>query len=289
MIEETFRELVHEEIDGTTTPKESARLREHLAAHPEARAYYQEAERLSRILGTVEMIEPPPGLKEAVLRAVMPPARLAASPREAWWAPWIRPLQMRSGLRPLYAFAGGAAVASVVFALVSGMPPGTLDPAAVTGTLLKDTASSAEVEIDRLAIDAAGVTGSATMRSGGGAIVADIHLRSPGGVEVVLGFDPAAFAGIAFAQGRPGELPARANPENDLRASREAAPGALEAAQEVLGGGELRFWHEGERRYVLRLGQRTGAQTQSPPLRLRLYTDGRLVVDRTLDTVRSDY
>jgi hypothetical protein len=70
MIEKQVVELANREVDGETTPEESARLRQLCERRPEVRALVDDLRAVSAGLGTIGRATPPATLKASVMRAV---------------------------------------------------------------------------------------------------------------------------------------------------------------------------------------------------------------------------
>lgn len=129
MIPERYIELIHQEVDGGNSPEESRTLQAFLADHAEARALLDDLRRLDGILGRVDQVEPPPGLKASILAAlpeeapavapVAAPARPAV--RSSSWGSLRETLAAFFAPRPMlafaYTFALGALVGIGVFTL----------------------------------------------------------------------------------------------------------------------------------------------------------------------------
>jgi len=67
MTDPRINELMNQEIDGTNTPAETRELHAHLESHPESLRIYSELQEVVGIFEKVEMLDPPPGLRESIL------------------------------------------------------------------------------------------------------------------------------------------------------------------------------------------------------------------------------
>jgi hypothetical protein len=108
-------ELMQAELDGATTPAESARLRALLESSAEARKRFAGLQRVHAALARLPQAMPPESLRSAVLLAVAPqvaaPDAMAQARRLPPHVDW---LWWRPGLRLAGAFALGAVAATVL-------------------------------------------------------------------------------------------------------------------------------------------------------------------------------
>lgn len=88
MIDKLMLELIHREIDGENSPRESAAVKQRLALDPEAMRLYRELRGLSESCTGMPMLDPPRGLAAAIMGDVRlkPRGRVAPEP----WQ-WRRP------------------------------------------------------------------------------------------------------------------------------------------------------------------------------------------------------
>jgi len=231
MIEERYEDLLHRALDGELTPEESARLRGHLAASPEARAHYDDLENLFQMLAQVEEFEPPAAFREAIverIRATPAGAGPAARHREGWLGPAV--MALRKGLRPAtaYAFAAGI-VAGLALLATFGQhwTPGSVDDSALPGTMLRSRQLKHLAAVDEQQLTLDGARGRIRTKFVSGTVVAEIDLSSPGALEVVIEFDGGVLSPVAFEQTRAG------------------------AGRITVGSGRIHIDHSGQRTYLL--------------------------------------
>jgi len=70
MIPDKYFELMNQEIDGTSTKAESARLKKYLQQHSEALQIYKSLRSLAQRLRQVQPVEPPGYLQKAIANVV---------------------------------------------------------------------------------------------------------------------------------------------------------------------------------------------------------------------------
>ena len=70
MTEKRYTELIHGEIDGTNSPSETTELGDFLAEDTQARQFHGEMIQLQQVLGQVEEVAPPGGLRGSILAAI---------------------------------------------------------------------------------------------------------------------------------------------------------------------------------------------------------------------------
>ncbi len=71
MISEKYRILMNKEIDGVCTPDESAELKQYLLRHPDADQHLKELKASLGLLDELPEMEPPAGLHNRIMRAVV--------------------------------------------------------------------------------------------------------------------------------------------------------------------------------------------------------------------------
>ncbi|HEX9773280.1 MAG TPA: hypothetical protein VGA44_07425 [Steroidobacteraceae bacterium] len=183
MIEDRHIDLIHAELDGELTSEQRAELSRVLLANPEARARRDELNRLFGALAKVASVEPPPDLAPSVLQAVGLEARevpaLAARAgfrRAAWYRPTL--------LRYAAVFVGGLLASAAVLQLGSG-GGANLDVSQLVGTIGGHAGAAPEAPIDRIELDLAQVSGSASSYEVESVVVLELALSARQPVEVV--------------------------------------------------------------------------------------------------------
>jgi anti-sigma factor RsiW len=205
MINEKYEDLLHRALDGEVTPEEAERLREYVAANPDARASYDDLQNLFQVLASVEPVEPPVGSQGELLRRLRE-ARPVPSPRpvESGLATAVGALRRRLTLSTAYAFAVGAIAGVAVFAAIrdhSATP--RLDDSALPGSMLPRNRSEFQV-VDQEQVALAGFRADVRIRMAPGFVTAEIEVRSDQLAELVLDFDGKVLSPIGFEQSHKG-------------------------------------------------------------------------------------
>jgi anti-sigma factor RsiW len=192
MIDKTLETLINETIDGTASPEDSARLQAALAADDEARAFFEDLQRLDGLLNAVPVVDPPAEVKKGILRRIDRTAARAPAPAPA--APTMGAGGFSFGnvfarFRPAYGFtfAGGIAAGIAVFALLA--PPSAMEDGVLTGVMAPQETYEAFPVADRVSFDRQGVRGTLETRFSSNLVVGMIDVESAGEVEIVAGFD----------------------------------------------------------------------------------------------------
>jgi hypothetical protein len=125
--------LINGEIDGVNSAAESEELAALLRADPAARHRREELHEAMRLLGRLEMVEPPPGLHQRIMAELGTDAALSpgsASRRLLAWTGALRGIPGWLG-RPttLPAFAAGVLVALLLVVVGRQIEPGLQAPA----------------------------------------------------------------------------------------------------------------------------------------------------------------
>lgn len=210
MIDEKYDELSHRALDGEATAEEAARLREYIAANPEARARHDDLENLFQMLASVGPAEAPPGAREELLRRlreVRQPATPPPSPRpeESGWRVAAAALRRRLTLSTAYAFAVGAIAGVAIFAAVQdhSATRSRLDDSALPGSMLPRNRNAFQI-VDQQRVALPGLQAAIRIRWAPGFVVAEVDVDSEQHAELVLEFDGKALSPIGFEQSRQG-------------------------------------------------------------------------------------
>jgi hypothetical protein len=183
MIEDRHIDLIHAELDGELTSEQRAELSRVLLANPEVRARRDELNRLFGVLAKVASVEPPHDLATSVLQAVgleakatRDPAARAGFRGTAWYTPTL--------LRYAAVFVGGLLASAAVLQL--GSRGGShLDVSQLVGTIGGHDLAAPEAPIDRIELDLAQVSGSASSYVVESVVVLELALSARQPVEVV--------------------------------------------------------------------------------------------------------
>jgi len=243
MIDEKRLALMNAEMDGETSPQESASLRTILAEDPEARVAFEDLSRLAGLLDAVPQVEPPPELKAGILRAIRPsaPPHREPVPRAGWWETLTRAFQAHGRFAWGYGFAAGLVLGLLGLALFRGGTPG-LDRSEFVGSMRPLTSLTL---LDAQSVDQDGVVGSLETRAGDGEVILRLQLdTAPPDLEVAVTYDPGSFRPTGFRQGGP--------------------PSHI-----ALNDNELRFQFHGRQTTLLALSRLEGGRASEVHLRFR--------------------
>ena len=201
MLDEKYEELLHRVVDGEASPAEAAELRAYVARLPEAQVYFEDVQKLLRVLQTVRDVEVPADLQRDIVEATR---RRTSTPRPGARARgWQAPLsQVREALRARSAatfglgFASGTAlVALVLGGLSDRMPWNTSDGVGAIG------AAGAMRQLDQQSL----VLGDATLEvatgSQGDRVVAELTVRAVAATTIVLDFEEQTLRGLGVELG----------------------------------------------------------------------------------------
>ena len=238
MIDKETEDLMHRELDGETTPAESARLRELLANDAEARTGQEELNALARTLGAVSPVEPDPAWKQELLVSLREQAWRARSEAKVRSSgTGVQPIRSWFAWRTAAVFAAGLAAGVVVMLAIGDRWPG-VDGSSVPGAMLRIDRLDAIATIDDRPLRLDGVSGRVRTRGLPQAVLVDIEIASSQPVEIRLSFDPETLSPQGWVQGIP------------------------DRGQIALQSGEVRIIHQGENRYVVALHETRGAPAE---------------------------
>lgn len=193
MIDDRSLELVHGAIDGENSAQEDAELKRLMESDPELRAIHDQLLRLHETLDKAEPVDPPPGLRQAILDAVRPRERrnLLAALLPAWPGP--------SGMRYGLAAALGAVVAVVALQLAPTAVHETPEVGDLVGTMAgyqlhQDGADA------RILMNSKEINGSISGRRQDGLVVLDFDLATQQPIEIEAAFGGSGLKFNGFAQ-----------------------------------------------------------------------------------------
>jgi hypothetical protein len=253
MKDKELQRLMNDQLDGLATPAESEQLRRELASHEGARMQYRSLGAVFDALNRAEIEEPPPDLKQNVMRAIHHRVEMVLV-RKGWRESIGAAFRKRPAFRYAYSFAAGAALAVLTFALLTGNPltGSGIDSGPFSGTMLPSLGAGQLRRIDSREFNLRDGRVLAEMLSAGDRFVARITARAPEGTEVVVSYDPDSWSVAGLKQ-----HPATAN---DV----------------MLGFGRLsvRIQQIGESQYLLYLARRGPAGS---PLRIAIHSPNGLV------------
>jgi len=196
--------LIHAELDGELTGQQRGELARLLLADPQVRAFRDELRGLCSRLDAVGKVEPPPQLKDSILKR-LPSAPVATSYRKASFGHWR-----------LAAMVAGLLIAgTIVIETVQGPAPGSRETA---GTMAADATA-----VDSVSVGNGPVTGRVTLYSDKAGLALGLELSSAEPVDVLI-----ASGGQSFRINGLGS----SNPAGSTRQT-IALPGVRMQGQEI--------------------------------------------------------
>jgi hypothetical protein len=193
--------LMNDQLDGIATSEESERLSRALESREDLRLEYRKLGGVFGALSRIEIEEPPPSLKQGVLRAIR--AKEAdATARQSWLDSIVALVRGGAGFRYTYSFAAGAALGVLAFALLSGnlaTRPGA-DSRSFTGTMAPFVGERSYQHIGSRDFSLRDGHVLAETLSGQDGFLVRITADTPVGSELVLSFDPAAWSPVGVRQ-----------------------------------------------------------------------------------------
>ena len=251
-IEQTTIDLINADIDGEIGDRDKAELDAMLLSNDAARAMHAELAALSGSLDAIESESPPPHLRHVIMNSVKPTPAKTESPG------FLSVLLVTPALRYSATFAAGVfltlsvissdQVSNQAFDDVTGLVGTVSDP--VHGDL-----------INSMAIDAAAVAGSVSLRSAGPMLILDFNLVTDGPIEIEADYADKTIWFNGFGQ--------------------TESTGTTISAKT----GSVTLGMEGKRRYAVYLHNAGGREVT---VNLRFIAGGELVYEGSLDYEPAD-
>ena len=230
-------------LDGALTPAEAERLARSLQSDAEARRQFDALKRVDAALRSLESVNPPPDLRDGVMRQIRFGRAWANASTVQTPGRWRGLWERLWGVRPAFQVGLGFALGMLVLLpLVWSSSRLGVDPGQVAGTL---TASG--LAPSKLEIEGPGLSGTLLKGVEGEPLTLDLQLRSQSPVEAVLEFQSPVQALSAI--------------EMD-----GAGTSVLEYSSR-----HLTLRHTGDGRYVLKFITATNTW---PPMNLRVSAEG---------------
>lgn len=198
-----FEELMERKLGDGLSAAESRELEAIIARDPVLREEHDLLMRTNRLLAELTPIEPPPDLKECIMRQVS--AVPVAAHRKASFAARAGSA-IRAALdlhrRPILkvGFAASCVAAAALVVTIVNRP---IDPVMVSGSMLPDL--SHLVMTDQVAITQDGTTGVAWVEVDSGTVVLTIDLLSPDDMAVAVSYPVAdlQLLEVGASDGKP--------------------------------------------------------------------------------------
>ena len=167
--------LIHSEIDGDLTSEQRAALARLLLAEPQTRRLRDEFQGVCRGLDALGQVEPPPQLKDSILKR-LPSVPANAAYHRASLARW----------RLAAMVAGLLTAATIVYQTVQGPAPGSRETA---GTM----AANVPTTVDSVAVNDGPVTGRATLYRDKAGLAVGLEISAAEPVDVLVTADGHSF------------------------------------------------------------------------------------------------
>jgi hypothetical protein len=260
MIKQEYIDLMNQELDGTNSADQSRELELFLGSHPEARTYYRELAQAVGVFEKVDLLDPPPGLRDSILahldqQAESDPAASLDKDRQGLLAAcrgWFR-----LPLRPAYAFTF---LAGLTFGLMLFTGSNWLTDR--HGTDLYDN-----------------VRGTANHSSWDLEAVSEGELRLPGieGLYRTMREGPDLRLRLKLRSNKPAVIKFQYGPHTTLQhySSSNPVPSNLTVSNSLV---ELN--HQGQGSYNLVFHEDMDTQA---PITMLVFSEGRLVKTQTLE------
>jgi len=263
MVEEKYIALINQELDGANSPRETAILKDHLATNAEAQQFYDELAATATMLREVKAVEPPPDLKNGVLRAI-PPGRRAVRAQKPVLGGIKSFVEIFFGspsyqLKYAYVFAFGLIAGLSIFALLSNasQQQHAIDNSNLYGTLAWLDASGFEAA-DSIAVDLEVGRVAVRVKSSPKQVIAELRLNTIKETKIQLEFEEndLGFSGVSQASSRAGA--------------------AFSSNEHT-----LKLVHSGENQYLIVFANKTSVASS---LRFKLFASDTLNYETTLAT-----
>jgi hypothetical protein len=178
--------LIHAELDGDLSSQQRADLARLLLADPQLRALRDELRRLSSRLDAIGQVEPPPQLKDSILKRLQS-IPVAPTYRQASFGRW-RLAAMVAGLL----MAG-----TIVYETMQGPAPGSRETA---GTMAADALTA----VDSVVVESGPVTGRATLYRDKTGLAVGLEVSATEPVDVLITSGGHSFRINGLAGSGPG-------------------------------------------------------------------------------------
>jgi hypothetical protein len=182
--------LIHAELDGELDSTQRADLARLLLAEPQTRALRDQLQGLRSRLDAVGQIDPPPELKDSILK------RLPSTPAQMQM-PYPKAALSRWRLAAL--IAGLVTAGSIVYETVQGPGPGSRETA---GTMVAE----APVNVDSVVLDSGPVTGRASLYRDRTGLAVGLELSALEPVEVLIASGGRSFRIKGLVSSNPGGI-----------------------------------------------------------------------------------
>jgi hypothetical protein len=161
--------LIHAELDGELESGQRADLARLLLADPQTRALRDQLQGLSSRLDAVGQVEPPPQLKDSILRRLPPASAAKTYPKVSSFSRW----------RLAALIAGLVTAGSIVYETVQGPGPGSRE---IAGTMV----AQAPAIVDSVMVGGGSLTGRASLYRDKTGLAVGLEVSTAEPVDVLI-------------------------------------------------------------------------------------------------------
>jgi hypothetical protein len=199
MIEEHYRILIHQEIDGEIPEKDRIKLLKYLDGNPEAKSLYQNLEKTSDLLGTVPEIEPSPHLKKHIMNSIDFRTTASEKPFSSSLASRFKTFLSRPYPRLAYALVLGIIIGFLFTSIFLGnfIRQNKIDISDLYGTIgLKNL--DAFNTVMTTPVDVSGIQGSVEVKEYRNVVAVKVSLKAHSVFDTHLSFNPELIQFVSF-------------------------------------------------------------------------------------------
>lgn len=201
MAYDKYEDLMNRSIDGLLSAQEQAELDRYLQDHPVAGKKFKMVQNADKVLSQTLTAEPPPDLKQEIMRAIRVPHRSSAK-KIRFWANFSNILRSHSIRRYGYAFSAGLVCGIIILAMSSDMSQQyqSPDPSQVSGALVTLQSADEVKVLDSKNFEVGACQGSIETRAFENYVLLDININSGNLVNIEIIFDSADLSYAGFWQ-----------------------------------------------------------------------------------------
>lgn len=194
-----YIELIHREIDGLNSEKESAELKAFLDNNQQAQQLFHELRAVSEKLGEVNIVEPPEHLRTLIMNSI-PKYKYAPAKKPGFGQKVAGIFVLKPRLQLALAFSGGLATGLLLFALftANNSIPVSPDPAALYGTLALQNISNKLPIADQTEFNLEQIQGIAILKKSDNMMFLVMDIRPRTESEIQIDFNKEELSCIGF-------------------------------------------------------------------------------------------
>jgi hypothetical protein len=193
MVDESYIELMHKEIDGLIDAEERDELHEYITGNEEAKNLYSELIQTANLLKDVPVVSPPQNLKTQIMES-LDWSRYRKKARIPDLVSIVSNWFFRPQYRLAYAFAIGIAVGVSLYALFVSTtsmqePPDNTD---LYGTIGIQTSKDLK-DLQHIPVEVNEINGGIHVRQFKDLIVFDVNLKAKTALNLSLQYEPLSY------------------------------------------------------------------------------------------------